>query len=209
MILSLWVYRLKSYSLNHLSLLYKLWYLKEIWKKRWAKGHIKQWSQIAFSEDMFFSHGSLKQDGAGCGTSLPSWQKPWFKTWNDFEGGCISLSIVVLFFMFLCLLLLPLRRHKWISMETLFVVFAGRKKQLKAQNCSTEFDEIAPCSVYPSVFSNRNDRDVDVTDFYVIWLFRTDTVPHLHRVQPGKSRYVCERIQTYLLLDAIKTVLES
>jgi len=31
-------------------------------------------------------------------------------------------------------------------------------------------------------FSNQYDRDVDVTDFYVIWLFRADSVLQLHMV---------------------------
>ena len=62
------------------------------------------------------------------------------------------------------------------------MVFIGRKNQLKAQNPSSEFDEIAPCSVYPSVFSNHNEWEMDVIDFYVICLFRADTILQLHMV---------------------------
>lgn len=113
-------------------------------KKKWATENTQQWSKIALSEGAFFSLSNLEQDRVGCEIDLPSWHKPWFKTWNDFEGSCISPSIAVLFFIFFCLLLLSLWRHKWIIMETLFVVFIGRKSQMKAQNPSNEFDEIAP-----------------------------------------------------------------
>lgn len=66
-------------------------------------------------------------------------------------------------------------------MDILFAVFIGRNNLLKAQNPSTELDD-CPHSVYPSVFSNNDDKDVDVTNFYVIGLFRTDAVLQLHTV---------------------------